>query len=124
MKKTRRTIKKRFREPESSPVLRVICATLGPGKARLLQRIAETGSLSQAARDMDLTYRQAWLMLAEMNEAFRNPLTESVTGGVRGGGMHLTPNGREVLSLYQEIQDTCEKAAGEPVRSLHGLLRR
>jgi molybdate transport system regulatory protein len=123
MKQTRRTLKKRFREPDPAPVLRIICATLGPGKARLLQAIDVCGSLSQAAREMALTYRQAWMMLAEMNAAFHEELTESFTGGVRGGGMRLTATGRTVLELYQEIQAQCERVAEDSVRTLHTLLK-
>lgn len=123
MKTTRRTIKKRFREPDTSPVLRIIAATIGPGKARLLEHIHTSGSLSQAARDMDLTYRQAWTMLDEMNHVFREPLVASFTGGTKGGGMRLTAPGLKALALYQEIQSTCDQAAATPLRKLHRLLR-
>lgn len=123
MKAERRTLKKRFRQPDPSPVLRVICATIGPGKAHLLERIAESGSLRQTARRMNLTYRQAWLMLQEMNEVFQRPLVETFTGGPRGGGMRLTQTGRTVLRLYQQIYKRCATAAGPLLRKLHRLLK-
>ena len=36
---------------------------LGPGKARLLEAVGETGSIAAAARAMDMSYRRAWLLV-------------------------------------------------------------
>ena len=45
-------------------------AAMGPGKADLLERIARTGSISAAAREMDMSYRRAWQLVESMNTAF------------------------------------------------------
>lgn len=50
---------------------------LGPGKAELLDRIAETGSISAAAKAMDMSYRRAWLLLDELNTSFVQPVVEN-----------------------------------------------
>ncbi len=77
---------------------------MGPGKADLLERIASEGSISKAARAMDMSYSRAWQLVDAMNTAFRKPLVESTTGGKRGGGAVLTSHGVEVLALYREMQ--------------------
>ena len=53
---------------------------LGPGKVRLLELIAETGSISAAARQMEMSYRRAWLLIDEVNGIFGNPVVETATG--------------------------------------------
>src|SRR5688572_27870754 len=52
---------------------------LGPGKARLVDLIAKTGSLSAAAREMGMSYRRAWMLVAAMNESFREPVVVAET---------------------------------------------
>jgi molybdate transport system regulatory protein len=76
----------------------------GPGKADLLERIAAEGSISRAAKAMDMSYSRAWQLVEAMNAAFRKPLVKSSAGGKRGGGAVLTKHGEEVLSLYRKMQ--------------------
>ena len=78
---------------------------LGPGKARLLESIRDTGSISAAARDMGMSYKRAWLLLDSMNQAFTEPVVTAAPGGTGGGGATLTPFGAEVLERYRRIQD-------------------
>ena len=42
---------------------------LGPGKIELLELIDTHGSISEAARMMDMSYRRAWLLVAELNQS-------------------------------------------------------
>lgn len=77
---------------------------LGPGKVELLAHVAETGSLSEAARRMKLSYMKAWLLVQVMNKSFRKPLIKAGRGGSGGGGASLTEEGRKVLELYQEME--------------------
>jgi molybdate transport system regulatory protein len=89
-------------------------ARLGPGKARLLESIRDTGSISAAARDMGMSYKRAWLLLDSMNQAFAEPVVRAAPGGARGGGASLTPFGAEVLSRYDRIyRQAATKAAGD-----------
>ena len=84
---------------------------LGPGKADLLEAIAQTGSISAAGRAMKMSYRRAWLLVDELNRMFRQPLVEASPGGANGGGAHLTPMGREVVAHYRAIESKALKAA-------------
>ena len=50
-------------------------SALGPGKIALLEHIEATGSLSQAARELGMSYRRAWLLLDDVNRMFTEPAT-------------------------------------------------
>ena len=94
----------------------------GPGKAELLARIAETGSIAAAGRAMGMSYRRAWALVEEMNAAFRAPLVLSVRGGAGGGGARLTDEGREVLAAWRAILAEVEVAAQPGIGRIAGLL--
>uniref|UniRef100_UPI00157561BC winged helix-turn-helix domain-containing protein n=1 Tax=Sphingomonas bacterium TaxID=1895847 RepID=UPI00157561BC len=57
---------------------------LGPGKADLLDAIGREGSISGAARALDMSYRRAWLLVDEMNRCFARRVVEAAPGGGRG----------------------------------------
>lgn len=95
---------------------------MGPGKAELLQAIAETGSISAAARKMGMSYRRAWLLVDTMNRCFRSPLVNSAAGGSQGGGATLTSLGEEVLTLYKQLELDLETAAKGPAAAMRKLL--
>ena len=78
---------------------------LGSGKVRLLELIAETGSISAAARQMEMSYRRAWLLIDEVNGIFGNPVVETVTGGTGGGGAKITPLGEAVIAAFRDLEN-------------------
>lgn len=82
--------------------------SVGPGKIALLERIGVCGSLSQAARDLGLSYRRAWLLLDDLNQLFQEPVATTLVGGRKGGGATLTPVGRKLIEEFHAI----ERAAG------------
>jgi len=87
---------------------------MGPGKADLLAAIAETGSISAAARSMSMSYKKAWYLIDTMNRCFKSPLVETSKGGRGHGGATLTPMGAEVLARYREIETrAAEAVAGD-----------
>lgn len=86
---------------------------LGPGKVRLLELIAETGSIRKAAAGMKMSYRRAWLLLQALEESFGRPLVATARGGAKGGGAKLTALGGEVAARYRSL----EAGASEATRS-------
>ena len=98
-------------------------AMLGPGKAELLARIRDTGSISAAGRGMAMSYKRAWMLVEEMNAAFREPLVASSRGGPGGGGAQLTSAGEEVLRLYRAVVETAAAAAAADLAALEAMLR-
>jgi molybdate transport system regulatory protein len=123
MVRIRQTLKKKFSTPEKQSHLRVICATIGPGKARLLGLIGERHSITEAAREMKMSYKRAWQLIDTLNGCFRAPLVESSTGGTRGGGSQLTRAGKQVLALYQAIHAKSMAAVSKDLKRLQGLLK-
>ena len=78
---------------------------MGWGRAILLERIDQLGSISAAAKSMKLAYRNAWLWVEAMNRLAPAPLVEKSTGGVRGGYARLTEEGRKIVAEYREKRD-------------------
>lgn len=83
---------------------------LGPGKVDLLEAIARKGSISAAAREMDMSYRRAWLLVEAMNQMFTRPLVVATPGGVRGGGAEVTEFGLQVAAAYRRIEERTHAA--------------
>jgi molybdate transport system regulatory protein len=98
-------------------------AMLGPGKADLLEHIRETGSIAAAGRAMSMSYKRAWLLVEEMNRAFREPLVDSTRGGPQGGGARLTEAGEAVLVHYRKLEDIMAEAGAARIGVLRGMLR-
>ena len=73
----------------------------GDGRARLLELIDEHGSLRGAAAALDMSYRNAWGYLRELERAAGFKLLERAPGGAPRGGMRLTPAGRDFLRRYR-----------------------
>lgn len=78
---------------------------LGKGRAMLLRQIEETGSIAEAARQMEMSYRRAWGMVKAMNEAAETPLVEKNPGGKKGGGASLTAEGRKLLESFEQLME-------------------
>ncbi|HKI32907.1 MAG TPA: molybdate ABC transporter substrate-binding protein [Gemmataceae bacterium] len=86
-------------------------AVLGPGRLELLEGIERWHSISAAARHMGMSYRRAWLLVQSINEAAGTPLVVSTTGGVRGGGAGLTPQGLSAVAVFRELQEQLVQTA-------------
>jgi molybdate transport system regulatory protein len=80
--------------------------SIGIGKVELLEGIARTGSISQAARDMRMSYRRAWLLLEDMNRSFDQAVTHASVGGRGGGGVVLTPFGHRLVAGYRRLESS------------------
>jgi len=76
----------------------------GPGRAALLDAIDRTGSISAAAREMDMSYRKAWSMLKASEERLGQELLQGSRGGKGGGGTTLTALGRDLRDTFCRIE--------------------
>jgi len=85
--------------------------SVGVGKIELLEGIARTGSLSQAAREMRMSYRRAWLLLDDLNHSFDSAVARTSTGGSGGGGAVLTPFGEQLVQGYRKLEASLEPLA-------------
>lgn len=96
---------------------------VGPGKIDLLETIGTAGSIASAAKELNMSYRRAWLLVDTMNRCFKGPVVETEAGGKRGGGTRLTPLGAEAVRRYRKVEAQAQRAAATELRSLTKLLR-
>jgi len=97
---------------------------VGPGKIALLEAIAETGSITAAAKRLDMSYRRAWLLADELNHSLREPAIDSTKGGPGHGGSALTDAGRRLVALYRRIERTAADSCRTDIRALLGMIAR
>jgi molybdate transport system regulatory protein len=87
---------------------------LGPGRVELLGHIARLHSISAAAKHMGMSYRRAWELVRDMNEAAGETLVEASPGGPHGGGAAVTAHGRAAIRLYEALAARAAAAAELP----------
>jgi len=95
---------------------------IGQGKADLLEAIGRSGSISAAARELDMSYRKAWILMDEMNQSFKSPVVVAAKGGPKGGGAQVTELGREALTRFREIQAKASAAIEADVKAFRKRL--
>lgn len=91
---------------------------IGPGKIELLEKIAAAGSISAAARTMEMSYKRAWDLVEEMNRLFGKPVVSTQSGGRKGGGARLTPVGEAVVTRFRAIERAATDAADRHIAAL------
>lgn len=107
------------------PRLRVLRGeeiALGPGKADLLQAVAEAGTLAEAAKRLGMSYMRAWKLIQTMNACFKEPLVATTRGGSERGHAILTEAGRTVLALYRRMEEESRQAMEPAWRDLQQRL--
>lgn len=77
----------------------------GPGKLELLQFIQETGSISQAAKKMGLSYKKAWDMVNSLNQLCKRPIVQAQIGGAKGGKTILTTEGTQLMEAFRILEN-------------------
>ena len=80
---------------------------LGEGRIHVLKAIEETGSLSKAAKSLNLSYKKAWHLIDSVNKSAKKPVTINSVGGKGGGGAQLTDYGRSLIIVFDEINKNC-----------------
>jgi len=88
----------------------------------MLGNIRQHGSISQAASALGFSYRYAWGLIKEAENALGLKLVEKQAGGASGGGASLTSEGLNLLGQYQsfknEIHDELNRFVDRAVYSL------
>lgn len=80
---------------------------LGEGRVSLLKAIEETGSLSKAAKSLNLSYKKAWRLMDSVNKSAKQPVTINSIGGKGGGGTILTDYGKSLITAFDTINKNC-----------------
>ena len=95
----------------------------GPGKAELLEQIGRTGSISEAAKAMEMSYMKAWKLVQSMDRGFAEPLVRKTRGGQNRGGATVSPTGLKVLALYREMESASQAAIRRSTARFNRLLK-
>ena len=82
-------------------------------RVRLLELVAESGSLAHAATEMGLSYRRAWGKVKEIEANLGFPLVQSEVGGAGGGHTSLTPAGLALVASYRRFQERASEAIAQ-----------
>jgi len=77
---------------------------LGDGRIALLREIEQTGSISAAARNLNLSYRKAWNDLQKIESRLGFATIVKARGGVTGGKTELTANCSSLLHLFDQFR--------------------
>jgi len=81
----------------------------GKGRFQLLEQILVHESISEAARQLDMSYRKAWAMVKEMNQTSPKPLVDKQVGGLHGGRTIVTAEGKKWIERYRLLQRDFEQ---------------
>lgn len=76
---------------------------IGFGRAVLLERLKEYGSITKAAKSMDMSYKHAWDLIKSMNSQAGSAVVATSRGGAGGGGAGLTQTGEELLDYFWQV---------------------
>jgi len=92
---------------------------LGIGRVILLQKIKETGSITNAAKAMKMSYRQAWQFVEDMNKRSKKPLVEKILGGKNGSGSALTEAGQNAIDTFYRLEKEIKTIIEKKSKDLH-----
>jgi molybdate transport system regulatory protein len=96
---------------------------IGPGKIALLEAISKTGSITAAARSINMSYFKAWRLVDEINKLLNEPAVTGATGGTGGGGAKLTPVGEKLIQHYHSIEKRTRAAARGEFHAFRKMVR-
>ncbi len=92
---------------------------LGEGRVSLLKAIEITGSLTQAAKSIGMSYKKAWYLIDAVNSRAEKPVTTSSIGGKGGGGAKLTAYGKSLVNTFDTINENCWKFLDEQITQVN-----
>ena len=94
---------------------------LGEGRVLLLKAIEETGSLSKAAKSLNLSYKKAWGLIDSVNKSAKKPVTINSIGGKGGGGVELTDYGKSLILAFDDINKNCWQFLDKQLEKIKNL---
>ncbi len=78
---------------------------LGNGRVLLIKKIIKTGSLSKAAKEMEISYRKAWNLIDSINKTSKQPFVITSKGGSNGGGTIVTEYGLKKIAQFDVLKE-------------------
>ncbi len=94
---------------------------LGEGRVQLLKAIDKTGSLSKAAKSINISYKKAWDLIDSVNKSAKKPVIVTNTGGKGGGGAELTEYGKSLILIFDDINKNCWKFLDDQLEKINQI---
>ncbi|PID79961.1 MAG: putative selenium-dependent hydroxylase accessory protein YqeC [Clostridiales bacterium] len=82
----------------------------GVGPHQLLKGVAQSGSLSDSAKAMKISYKKALTVIARAEDELGFKLLDRKIGGASGGGSRLTAQGERWLAQFESLQASVRRA--------------
>jgi molybdate transport system regulatory protein len=89
----------------------------GNGPLDILHRVERTGSLRQAAAEINMSYSLAWNLIKGLEERLGFKLLKRKVGGEGGGGSEITQEATELMTKFKLFR-------GEADQSLNSLYKK
>ena len=89
----------------------------GDGPLDILHRVERTGSLRQAAVEINMSYSQAWNLIKDLEKRLGFNLLRRKVGGEKGGGSEITDKARELMMKFEIFR-------GRADQNLHSLYKK
>lgn len=78
---------------------------VGRDRIKVLEAVAEYGSISKAAKAVGFSYKAAWDAVNAINNLLPSPAFVTKAGGKSGGGAEVTPEGRKLIATFHKLED-------------------
>lgn len=85
----------------------------GKGPYMLLKKVKLLRSLNKAAKELNMSYSKAWLIIKRAEKALNCVLLDTKTGGKEGGGSCLTEKAELLLKAYETFSEEAERIMQE-----------
>ena len=82
----------------------------GDGPLDILHRVERTGSLRQAAEEINMSYSQAWNLIKDLEKRLGFNLLKRKVGGERGGGSEITEEARELMTKFKLFREEADQS--------------
>jgi len=78
---------------------------VGRDRIKVLEAVAEHGSITKAAKAAGFSYKAAWDAVNAINNLLPSPAFVTKAGGRSGGGAEVTPEGRRLIATFHRLED-------------------
>jgi len=82
----------------------------GDGPLDILHRIEKTGSLRQAAEEINMSYSQAWNLMKDLEKRLGFNLLRRKVGGKKGGGSEITEEAGELMMKFKMFRNKAKES--------------
>ena len=82
----------------------------GDGPLDILHRVERTGSLRQAAEEINMSYSQAWNLIKDLEKRLGFNLLRRKVGGKKGGGSEITEEARELMIKFKLFREEADQS--------------